>query len=172
MWRSLYGPQGFADLSRLTAALVPVWGQKLELKFVSSGESTGKDRNRSRWPDAHAAADKLRPDIQCDRSDRRQIGIRHVQEYAQADLEPLPKQVASGSGWSRIIHVQDEEESPRESTWIETAETRRVADHRRRARRAQGGRHPGRGATGAIRGTGPVEHTFRPQGANRQQRRG
>src|SRR6516164_129830 len=122
MWRSLYGPQGFADLSRLTAALVPVWGQKLELKFVSSGESTGKDRNRSRWPDAHAAADKLRPDIQCDRSDRRQIGIRHVQEYAQADLEPLPKQVASGSGWSRIIHVQDEEESPRKSTWIATPE--------------------------------------------------
>jgi hypothetical protein len=34
----------------------------------------------------------------------------------------LPKQVASGSGWSRIIHVKDEEENPRESTWIETAE--------------------------------------------------
>lgn len=33
-------------------------------------------------------------------------------EFAQADLEPLRKQVASGSGLSRIIHVKDKEESP------------------------------------------------------------
>lgn len=83
MWRFLYGPQGFANLSRFDGGTGPPLGTK------------------------------------------------------QANLEPLSKQVASGSGWSRIIHVKDEEESLRKSTWIATAEdppgccrARRAQDYR------------------------------------------
>ena len=35
MWRFLYGPQGFADLSRFDGGTGPLWAQKLELKFAS-----------------------------------------------------------------------------------------------------------------------------------------
>lgn len=71
--------------------------------------------------------------------------------------------MASGSGWSRIIHLkEEEEESLRKSTWIATAED------------PPGCRSslPSPTSSGAIRGTGPVEHTVRPQESNRQQRRG
>jgi hypothetical protein len=101
----------FADLSRFDGGTGPRLWQKLELKFDSlaakAREKTAIDRSR----DAHASAEKRRPDVQSDRSDRAQIAIRHAQEYAQADLEPLRKQEASGSGWSRIVHVKNEEES-------------------------------------------------------------
>ena len=108
MWRFLYGPQGFANLSRFDGGTGPPLGTK------------------------------------------------------EANLEPLSKQVASGSGWSRIIHVKDEEESLRKSTWIATAED------------PPGCRSslPSPTSSGAIRGTGAVEHTVRPQESNRQQRRG
>ena len=32
-------------------------------------------------------------------------------EYSDQDLQPLRKQVADGSGWSRIIHVREKQES-------------------------------------------------------------
>ena len=32
-------------------------------------------------------------------------------EYSDKDLEPLRKQVADGSGWSRIIHVREKQEN-------------------------------------------------------------
>ena len=51
MWRLLYGPQSFADLSRFDGGTGPVWGQKLELKFASlrakAGERTGIDLDGS-----------------------------------------------------------------------------------------------------------------------------
>jgi hypothetical protein len=92
-------------------------------------------------------------------------------EYAQADLEPLSKQVASGSGWSRVIHVKDEEESP--EIYMDR----------------DGGRPAGLPIIAAepdelevidTRGAAPLarfeelvrsKHTVRPQESNRQQRR-
>src|SRR5581483_3234108 len=32
-------------------------------------------------------------------------------QYSQSDLEALRKQVASGSGWSRIVNVKEKDES-------------------------------------------------------------
>jgi hypothetical protein len=46
MWLFLYGPQGFADLSRFDSGTGPRLGAKagVEVRFCS-GESTGKGRN-------------------------------------------------------------------------------------------------------------------------------
>jgi len=142
MWRFLYGPQdGFANLSQFDGGTGPRLGTKagVEVRF-SSGESTGKDRNRSRWLDAQAAADKLRPDIQCDRSDRRQIGIRHAPGVCASRSGALVE-----AGGERFWRVPDHPRQgrggePPEIYMVETRKTRRVANHRCRARRAQGGR--------------------------------
>lgn len=102
----------------LTVALVPAWGQKLEINFdnlaAKAHEKAEVDLDRP-------TMDMLLKNSGAKGLDGVLSGVEGVAvrnyefdqagAYSDADLEPLRKQVASGTGWSRIVNVKEGHES-------------------------------------------------------------
>lgn len=102
----------------LTVALVPAWGQKLELNF---DRLAAKAQEKTEVDLDHAAIGMFLKNSGAKGLDGVLSGVNGVVvrnyefeqagAYSDADLESLHKQVASGTGWSRIINVREDNES-------------------------------------------------------------
>lgn len=102
----------------LTAALVPAWGQKLDLQFdklaAKANQKTEVDVDRAAL--AMFAKNSGAKGLDGILSGVNGVTVRNYEfaqtgAYNDSDLEPLRKQVASGTGWSRIVNVKEEHES-------------------------------------------------------------
>lgn len=102
----------------LTVALVPAWGQKLDLNF---DKLAAKAHEKAEVDLDRATIGMLLKNSGAKGLDGVLSGVNGVVvrnyefdqagAYSDADLEPLRKQVASGTGWSRVINVKEEKES-------------------------------------------------------------
>jgi hypothetical protein len=102
----------------LTVALVPAWGQKLELQFdklaAKARQKTEVDLDRSAIGLflKNSGAKGLDSVL----SGVTGVAVRNYEfdqagAYSDTDLELLRKQVAGAAGWSRIINVKEDRES-------------------------------------------------------------
>jgi uncharacterized protein DUF4252 len=102
----------------LTVALVPAWGQKLDLNFdnlaAKAHEKTEVDLDRSMI--GLVLKNSGAKDLNGVLSGINGVVVRNYEferagAYSDADLQPLRKQVASGTGWSRIVNVKEDNET-------------------------------------------------------------
>ena len=101
-------------LAVLMAALVPAWGQTLDLKF----DSIAAKAKEKAEVDLDAAGLGLLLKVSGVKGIEGVTGVivRNYEfakagEYANSDLDPLRKQVAGAAGWSRIVNVSEDNET-------------------------------------------------------------
>ena len=105
-------------LAALTVALVPLWGQKLDLNLDSIA---AKARNKAEVDlegPVLAAALKSISDKSLDGIVQKVTGVfvRNYEfekdgAYSDADLDALRRQVAGAPGWSRVVNVKEDNET-------------------------------------------------------------
>jgi len=107
-------------LAALTLALAPAWAQKLELNL---GPIAAKAQAKTELDLDGPVFTLLVRSFARERPSGLDLGLgvtgvfvrsyafAKPGDYADSDLESLRKQLGTGSGWSRLIHVQEKDET-------------------------------------------------------------